>query len=58
MMSATPSDDVIKQFKTKGNDIVELYSRYHGYPLPVPKLYKGKVVKRYIDLYRILFKYV
>ena len=58
MMSATPSDEVIKQFKTKGNDIVELYSRYHGYPLPVPKLYKGKVVKRYIDLYRILFKYV
>ena len=37
MMSATPSEAVIKEFKTEGHAILELRTRFHKHPIPVPK---------------------
>jgi len=44
LMSATPSDDVLEYFSKPGYAIVELYSRFHGKPLPVPKIIKGNLL--------------
>ena len=38
LMSATPSDDVLKLFSSQNHDILELNKRYHGHKLPEPKL--------------------
>ena len=38
LMSATPSIELLELFKAKGFDVVELFSRFHKHPLPVPKL--------------------
>ena len=44
LMSATPSDEIISYFSKPGYAIVELYSRFHGKPLPVPKIIKGNLL--------------
>lgn len=36
MMSATPSEQIISEFKKPGHDIVELRTRFHKHPIPVP----------------------
>ena len=36
MMSATPSNDVVDYFSQKGREILELNTRFHRHPLPVP----------------------
>ena len=38
MMSATPSNDVIDFFSKKNKAILELNTRFHKHPLPVPKV--------------------
>lgn len=38
MMSATPSDDVLREFSQDGHDILHLNTRFHHKPLPVPQL--------------------
>ncbi len=38
LMSATPSEEVQKTYSKPGKMILELNSRYHKHPLPVPKL--------------------
>ena len=38
MMSATPSKDVIEFFSKKNKAILELNTRFHKHPLPVPKV--------------------
>lgn len=38
LMSATPSKSILEEFKKGNNVIVKLYKRYHGKPLPVPKI--------------------
>lgn len=37
MMSATPSGAVIKEFQGEGHAILELRTRFHKHPIPVPK---------------------
>lgn len=37
MMSATPSKDVIREFKKPGHAILTLRTRYHKKPIPVPE---------------------
>ena len=49
MMSATPSKDVIQFFNTSNRQILELNTRYHKHPLPVPK-----IIRR-IGLFKIPF---
>lgn len=38
MMSATPSQDVIDFFSKENREILELNTRYHRHPLPVPQV--------------------
>lgn len=38
MMSATPPNDVISYFKNNNLEILELHTRYHRHPLPVPNI--------------------
>lgn len=40
MMSATPSKDVIEYFSQEGKQILELNTRFHKHPLPVPQVVK------------------
>ena len=49
MMSATPSKDLIEFFSQKNKSILELNTRFHKHPLPVPN-----VVIR-IGVFKILF---
>ncbi|MBQ4183116.1 MAG: DEAD/DEAH box helicase [Bacilli bacterium] len=37
MMSATPSEAVVKEFQGEGHAILELRTRFHKHPIPVPK---------------------
>lgn len=38
LMSATPSKELLRSFQEKGKDIVELRTRFHKHPIPVPKM--------------------
>ena len=38
MMSATPSDDIIEFFSKENREILELNTRFHRHPLPVPQV--------------------
>lgn len=48
LMSATPSKRLLDDFNKNGGKIIELYSRFHRYPLPVPELIiKPKIILIY-----------
>ena len=49
-MSATPSKQVIQSFKKKGKDIVNLDTRFHKHPLPVPRLSIHHGIMKYYHL--------
>ena len=38
MMSATPSQEVLAEFAQPGHDILELRTRFHKHPIPVPQI--------------------
>ena len=38
MMSATPSEDIIEFFSQENREILELNTRFHRHPLPVPEV--------------------
>lgn len=38
MMSATPSDEIISYFSQENREILELNTRFHRHPLPVPEV--------------------
>ncbi|MCR5332741.1 MAG: DEAD/DEAH box helicase [Bacilli bacterium] len=38
LMSATPSKEILEYYKGKNKDILELNTRFHHHPLPVPKI--------------------
>ena len=44
MLSATPSEEFVSSFKKKGGIILELYTRYHKHPLPVPEIVTGNKI--------------
>ena len=41
LLTATPSKDLIKEFKKPGKDMMRLAVRFHHHPLPVPKVITG-----------------
>jgi competence protein ComFA len=45
MMSATPSKEILKEFSAPGHDIVELRTRFHKKPIPMPKT---KITPRFL----------
>lgn len=58
LMTATPTSDLLEQFKQPKRDIVELYSRFHHHPLPVPNIICGNLIylnyKLVIEISRLL----
>ena len=52
MLSATPSEKTLKEFHKKGSAYLELNTRFHGHPLPVPKVLVRKKFLKHIELYR------
>ena len=54
MMSATPSEEIIEEFQKEGKQAVELFSRFHKHPLPVPEI----VVHKGFILFLALIDYV
>jgi len=54
LMSATPSKKFLNSFIDNGGKVVELFSRFHNHPLPVPTVHIGKSFL----IYNVLFKYV
>ncbi len=57
MMSATPSDMIRKEFSQKGRAIVELHTRFHGQPIPVPKILVRPLLLKHLSLLKILYEY-
>ena len=49
MMSATPSEEIKKEFSSPGHAILELHTRFHKRPIPVP------IIKISIGLLRDVF---
>ena len=52
MLSATPSEKVLKEFHKQGSTYLELNTRYHGHPLPVPEVLIRKKFLKYVELYQ------
>lgn len=68
LLTATPSVELIEYFKKPGKALLELFSRFHGHPLPVPKVIKGNIlylnyklikeVGRFLKSFKQLFIFV
>ena len=58
LMSATPSGEMIEAFKKDGYQLLELYSRFHTYPLPVPKTYIANNMLLFFRLAELVRKFV
>ncbi len=58
LMSATPSSELLKTYKKPGKMILELNTRYHGNPLPVPKLVSRLPILKDVYLIRTIKRFV
>ena len=52
LLTATPSDELLKEYQKPGKDLLKLFIRFHRHPLPVPKVELGNVIKIH---YKLLF---
>ena len=41
LMTATPNKETLEYFSKPGRAVLQLFSRFHGKPLPVPRVIKG-----------------
>ena len=57
MMSATPSQEVLNEFKKEGHEILELRTRFHRKPIPVPEVIKESSSNQEILIIKKLMKY-
>ena len=68
LLTATPTPELLAYFAKPGRAVLELYSRFHGKPLPVPKVIKGnqlylnyKLIKetsRFLKSFKQIFIFV
>ncbi len=58
MLSATPSLEFLSNFKKGGGVVLELFSRYHRYPLPVPEVMVLPKTMQILKCYRLIKEYV
>lgn len=56
LLSATPSHEYIEEFKKESGDVVCLFSRFHGHPLPVPKIIIKYGIFRIFSLVKMVKK--
>lgn len=52
LLTATPSDELIREYQKPGKDLLKLFTRFHRHPLPVPSIEIGN----YIKIHYILLK--
>lgn len=58
LLTATPSDQLLREFKKPGKDLLELFARFHRHPLPVPKVLTGNSIKiNYILIKQLTYFY-
>ena len=50
LLSATPDNDFVTNFKKEGGRVLELYIRFHRHPLPVPVIEIGGVMRLFYCL--------
>lgn len=58
IMSATPSDDLLKKYKKTGKAILELNTRFHRHEIPVPQIVVKNSITKYIYLKRKLGEFL
>lgn len=52
LLTATPSDELIREYQKPGKHLLKLFTRFHRHPLPVPSIEIGN----YIKIHYILLK--
>ena len=52
LLTATPSNDLLEEYRKPGKDLLKLFIRFHRHPLPVPKVVLGNILTLY---YKLLF---
>ena len=68
LLTATPTDELLKEFSKPGKDLLKLFVRFHHHPLPVPKIVLGndlnihyiliKQLKTFLDSNKQVFIFV
>ena len=68
LLTATPTDELLKEFSKPGKDLLKLFVRFHHHPLPVPKIVLGndfnihyiliKQLKTFLDSDKQVFIFV
>ena len=58
LMSATPPEKTLLEFKKKGKRILQLNKRFHGYPLPVPQIILCRGIIKYVRLMKVLRRFL
>ena len=58
LMSATPSEEIIKEFQKENKDILRLETRFHRHPLPVPALLISDTLTNYFNILKYLKKFL
>ena len=58
VLTATLSKTEIEKYKNKNYSILRLYTRFHGKPIPVPKIYKLNRVSLFIKLITCIETYI
>lgn len=57
MMSATPSEEILKEFKQDKHEILELRTRFHKQAIPVPKVIRQIPLLQEISIIKKLLEY-
>ena len=58
LMSATPSKELLETYRENGKDILELNTRFHKHPLPIPKLVRQPEITIRSCLCKTLNKFI
>ena len=58
LLTATPSDDLIKEYSKEGKEVLSLASRFHRHPLPVPFLETGNSISLYYKLLKYMKRFL
>ena len=58
LLTATPTDELLKEFCKPGKDLLKLFVRFHHNPLPVPKIMVGNAIYLYYILIKQLKRYL
>jgi len=57
MMSATPSKEMLKEFREPCHEVLELRTRFHKHPIPVPKILVRPSFLQSLEVVRLLKRY-